>query len=1212
MAAVARDVRLSSSSPARGQRRASLYARTDGPRGQRGLDRAVDDRLLGRRQDRDGPLRREPHVGRARRRARCRCATRCSPPRTATSTRTAASRRPASRRAAWNDATGGATQGGSTITQQYAKNAYLTQERTLDAQDQGAAPRGQDRPHALEGPDPRGLPQHHLLRSRRVRRRGRVAGVLRQAGQRARRSRRARCSPSILRSPGFYNPDDEAGRERLENRWNYVLDGMVEKGWLTAAERAERDVPEDRARSKAAEQGLRPERLPRRDGARRAARKDGFAEERLDRGGLRIVTHVQQEGAGRRRRRGQGRRPEDATPRACASGWCRWTRAPARSSRCTAATNVVEAVQRRDGRPARRPARRSSRSAWSPRSTTASRSTARSTARARCASSCPTARTYPTDGPAAASRNDSDGEAFGPITLLQATENSINTAYVDMNIEIGPEEDDAGRDQARHPRRTPRASTTGRSTSSASPRRTSSTWPRRTRTIANRGLRTERHVIAKVTSSQRRRALRGAHASPSGCSPESVMRRRDLRAAARRRVRHRPRARSALGRPAAGKTGTTDDNMSAWFVGYTPQLVTAVGMYREDAPGGTPKSLAGVGGSTSFYGGGYPDGDLDRVHDRPRSRASRSRSSPSRSTAATTVDQHARRPSRDAVVDADARASADRRRADARAVADRADDRARRRRPPTPRRRAPATAGRRPPSRSRPPVSGRATEPAPRGRTPTSPPRSCCPRATTRSSRPAATRVGGPAGRRVAADSRLVDRGRASCSCMALLTVRPRPACSSSRAAPTRGRRATSTPTPATPTSASSTATAASPTAARRTRRADPDEQLEYPVLTGAFMWRRRAAGRRRRLDAATACGGSTTSPRSACSSRALVAVWATARTHRRRPWDAAMVALAPGLLLAATINWDLLAVALDRRSRCWAWSRSKTGAGRACCSGSRSRRSSIRCSCSVRCSCCACAPGKLRDFAQDARRGASRRGRSSTCRSTSRGPTGWKRFYTFSTDRSWDYGSFWYALDLRGHPVPRDAAQHDRRRRVRACCASGIAALALVREAPSAAAAARVPRRRRVPHHEQGLLAAVRALADPARGARPAALARLPDLAGVRGRLLLLGVVVPAVARAPGPRAQRATGTRPRSSCTSPAPLYFAAMVVRDVLRPAARPDPRRESPDDRRPGRRRARPRARPRSRCGRRLRARRASGDRRRRRTSDAARRAVPAGV
>ncbi|MCB0326011.1 MAG: PBP1A family penicillin-binding protein [Bdellovibrionales bacterium] len=31
-----------------------------------------------------------------------------------------------------------------------------------------------------------------------------------------------------------------------------------------------------------------------------------------------------------------------------------------------------------------------------------------------------------------------------------------------------------------------------------------------------------------------------------------------------------------LGRPAAGKTGTTNDNFDAWFVGYTPQLVTLV------------------------------------------------------------------------------------------------------------------------------------------------------------------------------------------------------------------------------------------------------------------------------------------------------------------------------------------------------------------------------------------------------------------------------------------------------------------------------------------------------------------------------------------------------------------------------------------------------------------------------------------------------------
>jgi len=37
-------------------------------------------------------------------------------------------------------------------------------------------------------------------------------------------------------------------------------------------------------------------------------------------------------------------------------------------------------------------------------------------------------------------------------------------------------------------------------------------------------------------------------------------------------------ARGYIGRPAAGKTGTTDQHWDAWFIGYTPQLATAVWM----------------------------------------------------------------------------------------------------------------------------------------------------------------------------------------------------------------------------------------------------------------------------------------------------------------------------------------------------------------------------------------------------------------------------------------------------------------------------------------------------------------------------------------------------------------------------------------------------------------------------------------------------------
>jgi hypothetical protein len=42
-----------------------------------------------------------------------------------------------------------------------------------------------------------------------------------------------------------------------------------------------------------------------------------------------------------------------------------------------------------------------------------------------------------------------------------------------------------------------------------------------------------------------------------------------------------------------------------------------------------------------------------------------------------------------------------------------------------------------------------------------------------------------------------------------------------------------------------------------------------------------------------------------------IVTVLATARMSRRRPWDAAMVALAPGVVLAGTINWDMWAAGL-------------------------------------------------------------------------------------------------------------------------------------------------------------------------------------------------------------------------------------------------------------------------------------------------------------
>jgi uncharacterized membrane protein len=54
-----------------------------------------------------------------------------------------------------------------------------------------------------------------------------------------------------------------------------------------------------------------------------------------------------------------------------------------------------------------------------------------------------------------------------------------------------------------------------------------------------------------------------------------------------------------------------------------------------------------------------------------------------------------------------------------------------------------------------------------------------------------------------------------------------------------------------------------------------------------------------------------------------LVAVWLLAGVHRRRPWDAALLAASPALLLTAWVNWDLLALVFVAGAL-WGWSRDK------------------------------------------------------------------------------------------------------------------------------------------------------------------------------------------------------------------------------------------------------------------------------------------------
>ena len=143
-------------------------------------------------------------------------------------------------RAFWNNLRGGSTQGGSTITQQYAKNAYLSQERTYKRKIKEffiavKLARRDDKNKIL---------QDYL----NVIYFGRGAYGIQTASQTYFGKDVSQLTvaegavlASVIRSPAGYDPDTHA--DLLKARFNYVLDGMVSKKWLSAADRVGLQVP---------------------------------------------------------------------------------------------------------------------------------------------------------------------------------------------------------------------------------------------------------------------------------------------------------------------------------------------------------------------------------------------------------------------------------------------------------------------------------------------------------------------------------------------------------------------------------------------------------------------------------------------------------------------------------------------------------------------------------------------------------------------------------------------------------------------------------------------------------------------------------------------------------------------------------------------------------------------------------------------------------
>ncbi|MGV9844000.1 glycosyltransferase family 87 protein [Streptomyces fungicidicus] len=218
-------------------------------------------------------------------------------------------------------------------------------------------------------------------------------------------------------------------------------------------------------------------------------------------------------------------------------------------------------------------------------------------------------------------------------------------------------------------------------------------------------------------------------------------------------------------------------------------------------------------------------------------------------------------------------------------------------------------------------------------------------------------------------------------------------------------------------------------------------QYLEYPVLTGLFMevaaWLTPGSGSIQ--DQEQWYWMVNAGMLMACAAVLVVCV---TRTHARRPWDGLLVALAPALALTATINWDLLAVALTAAAMLM-WARSRPlafGLLLGLATAAKFYPGLLLGPLLVLC----WRAGRWREF-------GTALGGAAAAWLVVNGPVmlfafdGWSKFYEFSHERPVDFGSFWLILAQNSdNPLSTDTVNTLAAVLMLLCCA-GIAALTLM-----------------------------------------------------------------------------------------------------------------------------------------------------------------------
>ncbi|MEZ5184571.1 MAG: transglycosylase domain-containing protein [Candidatus Nanopelagicales bacterium] len=487
-------------------------------------------------------------------------------------------------RATWNNLTGGSTQGASTITQQYAKNAYLSQEQSFSRKFNELVLSVK-----LETQSSKDEILADYLNTIYY---GRGAYGIQAASQAYFGKTAAKLDAAesaylaaIIRAPSFYA--SKKGQDELKDRWQYVVDGMVSTGALTQAEADALVFPEPLPWSGAYNyfKGANGYLL---EAARQALLDLGYTEDDINLNGYRVTTTINKEA-------------QDAAIESVKTNGPTYNTEGLRIGLASVRPGTGEIVAMYGGKNYLKnqlndatQATALAGSTFKPFALTAALEKGIGLYSTWDGSSPRTIQGY--------TLQNYGNVSYGTVTLLKATENSINTPYVELGMTVGTDNVRKAAIQAGVPKDTTGLKadpTTVLGTSSPTALDMADAYA----TFAARGKQADPVMIKEVKTPDKNTDFK-LDVKAKQVFDETVM---DNVNYALQQVVNVGTGTTALGlgRPSAGKTGTTDNNMSAWYVGYTPQLATAVMMAKSDNRGNMV-TLEGTGGLASVTGGSFP------------------------------------------------------------------------------------------------------------------------------------------------------------------------------------------------------------------------------------------------------------------------------------------------------------------------------------------------------------------------------------------------------------------------------------------------------------------------------------------------------------------------------------------------------------------------------------------------------------------------------